>query len=316
MYRQRSIHKILSLLALITLQASNTFADPAKFSLAKAIMQQHCFGCHSTWTNYTEQAWINSGIVIPQNVKDSPLTLRIKYGKTDNVLSAEDMPKPKGSVVWNNFSTADYNTIKDWIATLQGTTGGGPITPGTGEIHRASDEAIRIGDRYFVKNALESIYGTEVSPITDKYIFRKISFFGGACDPKEHYTYLQGTTTRSHYMNCEGVDFFDTRSSLTPPSSALREGSLIKACTEINVKDDRINFVVSKLGSNTTSWPNNTHVSSAYKLFYPGRALVGKVELSLIGVVDGAKQQFPTKPIEGWRYLLLTLCKSPDWQQP
>lgn len=318
MFSFRGTATVLMTVALLTV-VSGAAADQVKFDAARSVMQRSCFSCHAAWAQNNEQGWVASGIVIPKNVAESPLILRVKYGKTDNVLGAEDMPRPKGSGPWEAFSMSDYNALRDWILTLEEPTtggGGGETNPETGVIQRASDEKLRIGDRIFVKSVLESIYGSEVSDITNRLIFTRISIFGGACDSKEHFAYLSGTQLRSDYMSCQGVDLADDRAALVPSSSTLREGLVIKACTEINQRDARVSAVAQALGSSTASWPTLQNITAAYGLFYPGRTLPGKVETSLTALVAGAKSEFPSRPLEGWRYLLLTLCKSPDWQQP
>jgi hypothetical protein len=303
---------------------SETPVPLSRFEKAQRVLQANCLGCHSGgswgWEKLTsDQAWINSELVVAGSMAASKLTLRLKFGKQDNALSTEDMPSPKGTKIWNDFNSTDYAAIRDWVLNMQ-TSPAGPgseVVPTAGSIYRGSTDFIRLGDRFFVESVLKDIYGPSVATITTPLIFTRLSFLGGPCDLKERSTSIVNSRLAINYLSCQGADLLDDHATLLPQSSSLRAGLITKACLSINALDSAVLYAAQAAGAGSTlAWPSSSQIANAYKLFYPGRTLRTDSEAALNAVVNGAKTNFPSAPIEGWRYLLLSVCNTPEWQQP
>lgn len=74
------------------------------FCQSLAIYQADCFSCHSEWAEFSdEQAWVDSGLVVPGDIGGSKAINRlINYGS--------DMPLG-GSAL----SAEEYKTLTDWV---------------------------------------------------------------------------------------------------------------------------------------------------------------------------------------------------------
>lgn len=301
-----------------------------RFQIALNVLRQHCFGCHAggayNWGSYTtEQQWVEAQLVQPGDMRASRLTLRIKYGAQDNPIGSEDMPSPKHSVIWNNFTPQDYQIIRDWIVHIdRNRPPPDPHVVSTeGTIFRGSTDSIRLGDRLFIKNVLLDIFGPSASSVVDTLVATKLGIFGGPCDPRDIYqTYGGGGGSEirayNHINDCLNVDIEDTRASLLPPSSALRAGMVEKACLSLSFNATTLRYAAEGAGGTgaTSRWPTTSDVEKVYQSFYPGRQTPIAVRDSLSTVVSGAQSRFPTSALEGWRYLFIATCNGGEWQQP
>lgn len=173
-----------------------------------------------------------------------------------------------------------------------------------------ADSKLRLGDRLYVKTTLDDIFGPGVSEITQRLIMTKTAQFGGPCDPA-----ISDTECSSP------VEAF---AALVPIAITARESYRTRACEEISSQDSAIlhAYMQAKMPQADSSsgvvpgWPGIADFQLAYDLFYPGRAMPSGVASALLEVTEAAKRLERTSPVEGWRYLLLTLCLAPDWQLP
>jgi hypothetical protein len=293
-------------------------------------MQTYCFGCHAggdyRWETYTQETdWIASGLVVAADMAASPLTLRMKFGKTDNPISSEDMPKPKGGALWSAFSQQDYETIRSWILGMDPDLQPPPpeVNESEGNVYRASTDTIRLGGRFFVQSFLREVFGSSIDQVANDNVYTRLSYFGDPCDQKElsqtFYNDAQGNLRgRETKINCEGADILDSRATLTPLSSVLRSGFIAKSCLSAVFEDVSLRFAIENaVGTGGASrWPTGADIHAAYKLFYPGRVTPDEIHSELATVVAGAQTEFPGDMLEGWRYTFLALCGSQEWQQP
>ncbi len=83
---------------------------------AKQTLQTYCFGCHSSWTNYTDADYQKFGLVVPKDLTNSLIIRRVKYGT-----SVQNMPAPVGGTMFTAFTMADYNSLSSWVTNMSTT---------------------------------------------------------------------------------------------------------------------------------------------------------------------------------------------------
>jgi len=165
----------------------------------------------------------------------------------------------------------------------------------------------RIGTREYVASVFENVFGesAEVSAIIDILVVKNITIFGGSCD-NYNTSKCPLTTGRARFDASE-----------TPAAYPPREGLRVRACEEITNLDSAISYVVGEhldIPSVSTE-PSEVAVRKLYSIFYPGQDPSSEVVDSLLAIATDAKQRsYPTK--DSWRFIILTLCLSPDWQVP
>ncbi len=184
------------------------------------------------------------------------------------------------------------------------------VNAATGNLLVSSTESIRISDRVFMKSFLDHLYGSSAEAMTNTMVFNESSKFDGPCDP-------MGAAT----LGCKGLDVEDISAPLLPVMSTPRAGQVMKVCNRLSFTDATVNYAISNITGQsnlsyltTTPIPTDAELQKAYEFFYPGRnaslAIVTKLrELATVARESG-KERDP------WRYVLLTLCWSPDWQMP
>ena len=82
------------------------------YLIAKAAINSNCLQCHGTWRQYTEQNFIDAGLVVRGNPDASKLYYRN--------LQAPTGPGPKNMPNAGNppISTADLSAMQQWISAL------------------------------------------------------------------------------------------------------------------------------------------------------------------------------------------------------
>ncbi len=314
---------------------------------ALTVVQNYCMNCHTSgqfgatrWgniSNYVELrafAYADNNRIIPGDPNNSVLVRRMLHGPGD-----QSMPPfaPQNS-------KDQYQILYDWIASLDpapNTTPPAPDNPpptpsdagnSGNAIAIASADKLRLGDRRLIKSILDDVFGPSVNEITTNLIMQKVLKFGGNCDPMNSYTHrsavrcnepgLAGTNrvVQVRSINLEG--------SAIPETFVTREGFRIKACQKIAFdNNDAISFVVNRVrgdnGVNSLATSPNMSVQeviAAYQMFYPGRSPSSDITMKLKAVADRAQAAELTpigandKRFESWRYVMLTLCRVPDWQ--
>ncbi len=81
----------------------------SQFLAAKAVLINQCVSCHS-FSTFSEQEWLSSGMIVPQSTTNSSLFKRLKNNGLAG--SAQDMP-PSGQL-----SPEEVGLIADWINSL------------------------------------------------------------------------------------------------------------------------------------------------------------------------------------------------------
>ncbi len=192
-----------------------------------------------------------------------------------------------------------------------------PVDPGIGSLLITGDTQLRLGTRKFVSSKLVNLFGaTEAQTIVDQKINSKPGIFGGSCD------LLAGTMTALPSAGYLG-DCAERPESHAPPigvATSQRMALSIRSCDQLVQSDTAIhNAAKAALGVSTSPvasrFPNDADIAAVYGFYYRDRALDTPVADALRGVVTAAAGQGYSS-IEGWRFLIMTLCKSPVWQIP
>ncbi len=71
-----------------------------------AMFKNHCFECHAWSEYYTDDDWINAGLVIRGSPDTSILVRRLKN-------AGSDMPRN-----YNPLTASEYNAVRTWIQNL------------------------------------------------------------------------------------------------------------------------------------------------------------------------------------------------------
>jgi hypothetical protein len=178
----------------------------------------------------------------------------------------------------------------------------------------ASTRAVpRIGDRHYISAVLRQVYGSGADAILFEDIDRRISSFGGPCDP---HTELFANATRTYVgdrtFNCHDEDYVQSLASSEPLTTTLREGWRIRACERLTYNTTTVNFALGRIhGGGATVNPTSSTLTNAYQMFYPGRTPSSQELSALTSVSDQG-----TTVSERWRFVLVTLCMSPGWETP
>jgi hypothetical protein len=185
------------------------------------------------------------------------------------------------------------------------TEGGGEVaknTPPDGPefgVARTSLDRLRIGDKFYVASVLSQVFGPDAETIVGPMIRQNTVAFGGPCDQ----------LGRIGYNHCGGKAS-GSQAAIIPSTMATREGYRMRACEAIAQNFGAVAFAVEQIdGADVDSEPTTKQLRAAYDLFYPGIEAPSGVIAALGEVADAADG-----PSNGWRYVFLTLCLSPDWQ--
>lgn len=184
----------------------------------------------------------------------------------------------------------------------------GPLDEGT-ILQKTQQTTIRIGDREQVSSVLVNVFGPAAQKAVTENVLRKPALFGGPCD-------IHSESAQSE-PNCT---FEDVSAGPVPVVTSAREALRTQTCDRIVQDDAAIRYAAAQArdlddGSFIDSEaPGDADIQAAFELFVPGRTLpADALEALKTGVVAGAQKQ-SGKTAEGWRFLFLTLCLSPQWE--
>ncbi len=249
------------------------------------IIQPKCIACHHQGgllgaTDFTTYAGVMT-VVSPGNPLSSALYVYVSPGSPN--------PMPKGSVLGQQ----DVALIWNWISA------GAPGPDGAIASTAASDTNLRLMAGGYVAGLLNDVFGPQAQNITGRFINGNYAQFGGGCDK-------YGSTDCPANLSQGGV---------IPSALTTRSSILIRTCDLIMQDDYAVTYAASKVGT-IGVLPDRVAVQAAYDLFYPGRTLESAAAVDSLGAVVNQATALSMPPLEGWRFLFLTLCMSPDWQIP
>ncbi len=180
------------------------------------------------------------------------------------------------------------------------------------------ESRIQMGDRYYVRSVLADVFDlteTEASTIGAKFS----TPFGGACD-----YYMRGESegaTPAFQVQDRGCSYYPKQTVL-PVSAPDRSAILAVACDDLLNDYKYFQRAIRKIhpawpaldgqfSAKPEYAPTPETVSKLYQFFYPLDEPAPAVIDALLAV--GKKS---TDLRASWRYIMTTVCYSPDWQTP
>lgn len=323
------------------------------FGKAQRVLGLYCTGCHtydhSAWRTWSEAQFIANNVVVAGNANASVLTQRTKHGPGPNANMPAD---PTLYAAFTQANYDDLKNWIQGLSSGGGGSGGGG-SAGTlalteGESPVLMDRfALKSKLSEIFGITVGSAYSSGDMNPADR-IEQLVTIFGGPCDQANiHFGEEPGFSLKAQVVG-EGacgwqesfpskggmVDNFDKAAATSPRSFAQREGFRIKACWDIAYKDytptetamnsylrAAISHTTGVASANVAAYvnaspvPTDSDIRKAYELFYPQGDLPSVGLEKLRAVASQAVTRFGgTRKWEGWRYLLVTLCLSPEWQ--
>ena len=190
--------------------------------------------------------------------------------------------------------------------------------------------SVRMSDRYYVSSVLTNTFGPSVSGTLINYVKSKMDYFGGGCDQYDRNvnSALSCLNDDCDNVSCSGSLVINNQIG---NSSVIRQGWIMRSCEEIAGNDAAILFAVQNiynqaplivvvgsarpigsLTAGTVPAPNNDSLVLAYALFYRSVAPNAAIISSLTDIAS----KETTNNFEKWRYVLLSLCTTSEWQIP
>lgn len=169
---------------------------------------------------------------------------------------------------------------------------------------------LRHGGRKFVASRLRDIFGATSNTIVTSLIENDAGNFGDPCDK-----YSRDFNGNQNFGDCR--DLAESQASLVGPATAARESLVVRVCTKITQDNAAVtNAVTLAIGATAiTRAVAAGDIQAMYDLFYPGRLAASTTSAALKGIATEVEQK-AYATIDQWRFILLTLCMSPDWQIP
>lgn len=186
-----------------------------------------------------------------------------------------------------------------------------------GVLQAAGNSRLRLGNRRFVSSKLNDLFGSVANTPVNEMVATKYGVFGGPCDKYRADFSTYGGIYGVPKGDCDNIA--NSQSSVIAPNTAPRLALVNRVCNRILQEDTSVHNIVTK-GFGSTSpisarRPNDTDLQTLYGLFFTGRLADSTVISGLRGLSDKAQSLGYTN-IESWRFSLIALCQSPDWQIP
>ncbi len=163
-----------------------------------------------------------------------------------------------------------------------------------------ASQKLKLATRSLVADTLTQVFGaTAKAPVEALITTQYAAFSGEPCD-------------RYVDKNCA---VSESTLSMLPGPSSLRFALVNRACNQI-VQSDAALSNAAKLAApeaTTNEAPNDAQIESLFEIFHGGRAPTKEVLGSLSTLVRES-MSLENRPLEAWRFLLLSLCENPGWQ--
>ena len=163
---------------------------------------------------------------------------------------------------------------------------------------------LRTVDRHYVYSTLRKIFGPESKDTLKKYILTRPEVFAGGCLP-----YKVSRIKKNNKIEIENEEdsCINHASEIGDPSfkpiTTIRQSFTDTACTEIVNSPIHLNFLLDGQKLSIKSDRNYKNVLSVSSLFF----FKNKVAKRYTKVLSSKKDL-------SWREIILTICKSPEWQ--
>lgn len=188
-------------------------------------------------------------------------------------------------------------------------------TTSTQAMTLANNVTVRMVDRYYVTAILTDVFGAGAATIIADQVGTQMDYFGGGCDHYEKNINTAGTCLNANcrMIACNGLNVTD---NLTGGSSVIRQGQLIKACERIAANNTLLIYALQPIATFTvtTAAPpiTDANLAKAYGFFYRSEDPSASTIAALKAIADQETSNNFTK----WKFVLLGLCTTPQWQVP
>ncbi|WP_127716037.1 hypothetical protein [Halobacteriovorax sp. HLS] len=171
---------------------------------------------------------------------------------------------------------------------------------------RASFAKEVIGNRHYIANTLNEIFGKKSVKYTDQFITSNIEIFGAPCNIYDQVR-IAPDTVKEIKSSC-----FDRKGNhkapISPNSSILRSGYMIKVCKLMTADELLMNEYFMKKGLVSTDAFNTSYFLSIYNDFYPYSPPTEQVIESFKKIHNSSSRSI------AWNYVTYALCISNKWQ--
>ncbi len=259
------------------------------------ITRSKCISCHETQ---------NSPLHAAADVDVAYMAARSKVNFTNVPGSMLVIKIRDGHCKLSNCMTDGsemINEINKWKAFEKFSSG-----PGVD----ASDAQPRHGGRKFVASKLRDVFGATANDPVVRLVDNDAGNYGDPCDK-----YSRDFNGNQNFGDCR--DLGESQASSVGPATPTRQSLTIRACTKITQSDAAvINAVTLAVGSDATARTLTAgDIQSLYDLFFTGRLAQTTTTTALKAIATSVEQKAYVS-LDQWRFVLLTLCMSPDWQVP
>ncbi|MBT3583782.1 MAG: hypothetical protein HN509_02655 [Halobacteriovoraceae bacterium] len=168
----------------------------------------------------------------------------------------------------------------------------------------------RYGDRFFTSSVLRGIFGPSAEKTIREKIILKPRIFGGPCSSMEElYTKDPETgleVSRERNFECH-YGRGDSKVKMLVEGGDIRKGLISKTCETLIADKKSLKYA---LGGNLYLDSNNKNLNMIFKKFYPLTTMTKSMYEFY------AKKRKIKKEGRFWKYFLLSLCLSEEWQIP
>ena len=166
----------------------------------------------------------------------------------------------------------------------------------------------RMGDRVYVSNVLENIFGPASKEIIVKNVLNNSSVFGGPCDPYSQYLDPKGSgyEIKGDKNRCFQSFYLEYKAPVLVSANPLRSGAINKVCTKLSQCEECLKFALNKSGVTKGQTLSYNEVIGLYGLFYPFDERAGEKLKSTLKDLELSRKSGP--------YFLDLFCKSEGWQ--
>ncbi|ATH09152.1 hypothetical protein BIY24_14730 [Halobacteriovorax marinus] len=173
-------------------------------------------------------------------------------------------------------------------------------------IHGSSSYKVdfRTLDKFYIYNFLLSTFGPHNKEILKKNILSRPEVFAGGCLPYKVSIYRKD--------NSEEVENDEDRCINHPdeigdpsfaPITSIRQSLIESACIEILGNEKSFTYFGKKLGFELNQKPSIENLNKVVDIFFYKKSVASRYQSTFI-----------TLDKISWKTVLLTLCKSPEWQ--
>jgi hypothetical protein len=277
------------------------------FDQVKGIISDSCVSCHtgfhSSWENFDEDLFLDTGLVSLNGISSSELLTRIKfYGG-----ASSNMPLTNNNQI-KVFSKQDYDLLVSWVKSIPANQNPNiPIEPTAPAEKIELYKKPRTANSSFITEVFKSIF---VEDFNDLHRDQKAAItsvetnvptFGGSCN---FYSTYSGGDCGSDIVSGMSNDA-DGEFSV---SKAL--GKTV-ACEKIIFRG--MTVASARFNLDTSQDVNATNISKVHSLFYRSRTITSDEQNLIYSFVQSLKAK-NVEPLDQWKFVFQVICEQPGWE--